>query len=229
MVKFIPSKPEMFLHIPSKPEIFLQRICEFTSLSIQAKPEASTFWLLLHGSLESSVKHFYKDIGYYVIDQTTNNDTWDIRKQTLGYIMFLKRKLSGEMKAKGCAEDRHHQEYNHEVESSSHIVPSYSLVGSCITNAMDYNFNYKPRSVVGREDDCTANKWRWFDIQVHATLLWIWVISRALADYTSMGGIIGGILDNVQAPYVSANNSNRTITSYFPTLMVVHPGYNDCL
>ena len=99
----------MFLQrIPSKPEIFLQRIREFTILSIQAKPETSTFWLLLHGLLQSSVIHFYKYIGYCVIDRTANNDTWDIRKQTLGYNMFLKRKQSGKMKAKGCAKGRPH-------------------------------------------------------------------------------------------------------------------------
>ena len=133
------------------------------------------------------------------------------------------------MKAKGCAEGRSYQEYNHKVESNSHIVSSYALVGSCLTNAMDYNFNYKLRSVVGREDDFTANKWTWFDIQVRATLLWIWMRSQALVDYTNMGRIIDGILDNVQALYVSANNSNKTITSYFHTSMVIHIGSNDHL
>ena len=77
-------------HISSKLEICLQRIRESTIYSIQTKPEISTFWLLLHESIQTSVLHFYKNIGYYVIDQTINNTTWDIRKQTLGYIIFVK-------------------------------------------------------------------------------------------------------------------------------------------
>ena len=34
------------------------------------------------------------------------NLTWDIRKQALGYLMFLKRKRSGKMKGRGCADGR---------------------------------------------------------------------------------------------------------------------------
>ena len=193
----------MVKSIPSKPKILLQRISKFMILSIQAKPETSTFWLLLHESIQSSVTHFYKYIGYYVINRTTNNDTWDIQKQTIGYILFLKRKQSGKMKAKRCAKEHHHRKYNYKVESSSHIIPSYALVGSSLTNTMDYNLYYKLMSVIGREHDFTANKWKCFDIQVRATLLWTWMISRALVDYTDMGRIVSGILDNVQAPYVS--------------------------
>ena len=37
---------------------------------------------------------------------SSNNLTWDFRKQALGYIMFLKRKLSGKKKARGCANGR---------------------------------------------------------------------------------------------------------------------------
>ena len=55
------------------------------------------------------------------------------------------------------------------------------------------------------------------------------MIPRALVDYTNMGRIIGRILDEVQAPYVSAKNSIGTITSYVHTSMVVHPGSNDHL
>ena len=125
----------------------------------------------------------------------------------------MKSKQSRKMRVKGCAEGHHHRECNHKVELSLHIIPSYALMGSCLMNVMDYNFNYKLRSVVGREDDFTANKWTWFDIQVCASLMWIWMISQALIDYTNMGRIIGGLLDNVQALYVSASNNNGTITS----------------
>ena len=106
-----------------------------------------------------------------MINQTTNNNTWDIRKQTLGHIMFLNKKRSGKMKAKGCTKGCHHRECNHKVESSSLMVPSYALLGSCLTNTMDYNFNYKLWSVIGRADDFTANKWMWYYIPVRAKLL----------------------------------------------------------
>ena len=61
------------------------------------------------------------------------------------------------MKVKGCVEDRYGQEYNHGVESSSHIILSHAHVSSCVTNVMDSN--YKLTSVIGQEDDFTANKW----------------------------------------------------------------------
>ena len=208
--------------VPSKPEFFLQHICEFTICSIQAKPETFMLWLLLHASVQTSVLLFYKYIGYYMIDQTTNNTT-------LGYIMLLKRKWKREVKGNWCAKGRPHRECNNEVESSSLIVSPYVVMGSCLMNVMDYNFNYKLRSVVGWEDDFTANKWMWLDLQVRATLLWTWVISQALVDYTDMGRTIGRLLDDVQEPYVSANNSDGTITSYSHTSMVVHPGSNDHL
>ena len=89
-------------------------------------------------------------------------------------------------------------------------------------NALDYN--HKLRSVIGREDDFTANKWKWFDTQVRNTFLWSWMISRALVDYTDMGRIIGCILDDLHAPYVSMNGSIGSITPYFHTSMVVHQG-----
>ena len=117
--------------------------------------------------------------------------------------------------------------YNQDVESSSHIVVSYAQVGSYVTNAIDYN--YKLRSMIEQEHNFTANKWTWFDTQVCVTFLWSWVISRALVDYTDMGRFIGCILEDVQAPYVSMNNSIKTITLYFHTSMVVHPESNDHL
>ena len=81
--------------------------------------------------------------------------------------------------------------------------------------------------MVWQEDDFIANKRTWFDTQVRVTFLWSWIMSRALVDYTDIGRIIGCILDDVQAPYVSMNDSVRNIISYFHTSMVVHPGSYD--
>ena len=45
------------------------------------------------------------------IDMLSSKDlTWDIRKQALGYLMFLKRKRSGKMKGRGCANGRTQRE-----------------------------------------------------------------------------------------------------------------------
>ena len=63
--------------------------------------------------------------------------TWDIRKQALGYLMFLKRKRSGKMKGRGCADGRPQQEYITKKESSSPTVSLYALMGSCVMDASD--------------------------------------------------------------------------------------------
>ena len=90
-----------------------------------------------------------------------------------------------------------------------------------------YNFLYKLRSVRGREDYFTANKWTWFDIQKCTTLLWTWVVTWALIDYTATRRIIGCLIDTVQTPYISVTNSNRNIISYIHISLVVHPGSNN--
>ena len=55
------------------------------------------------------------------------------------------------------------------------------------------------------------------------------MISWVLVDYTDMGRIIGCILDNVYVLSVSIKDSIGSITSYFHTSMVVHPGSDDHL
>ena len=90
-----------------------------------------------------------------------------------------------------------------------------------------YNFFYKVRSVFGREDDFTAKKWTWFDTQVCTTLLWPWVVSRALVDCTEIGRIISCLIDTVQTPSASGTDSNGTITSYVHTSLSVYPETNN--
>ena len=62
---------------------------------------------------------------------------WGIRKQTLGYLMFLKRKQIRKMKGRGCANGRPQQEYITKEESSSPTVSLYTLMGSYVINALD--------------------------------------------------------------------------------------------
>ena len=51
--------------------------------------------------------------------------------------MFLKRKRSGKMKGKGCADGRPQREYITKEESSSPTVSLYALMGSCLMDAID--------------------------------------------------------------------------------------------
>ena len=51
--------------------------------------------------------------------------------------MFLKRKRSGKMKGRGCADGRPQQEYITKEESSSPTVSLYALMGSCVMDALD--------------------------------------------------------------------------------------------
>ena len=76
-----------------------------------------------------------------------------------------------------------------------------------------YNFLDKLRSESGQEDDFTANKWTWFDIQICITFLLSRVISQTLLDFTKIGRVIGYLIDTVQPPSVSGIDSNGTLTS----------------
>ena len=65
--------------------------------------------------------------------------------------MFLKKKQRVEVNIKGCAEGNikgcaegpYHRIFNHKVEPSSHLLPSCSLMGSCMVNTMECNYKLK--------------------------------------------------------------------------------------
>ena len=104
-----------------------------------------------------------------MIDHNYNIDTCGIRRQTVGYIMSLKRKGGAKLKAKGCAEGRYHRIFNNVLESSSDLLQTNTHECCCVLNATDYN--YKLRSVIGREDDSNVTKWTWFNKQVRDAFL----------------------------------------------------------
>ena len=76
------------------------------------------------------------------------------------------------------------------------------------------NYDYKLRSVVGREDDSTATKWIWFNKQVCVTFLCSWIISWALIDYINKGRAIGCILDKVYTLSVLIRGNIGSTTSF---------------
>ena len=77
-------------------------------------------------------------LGRGCIDMLSWKDlTWNIRKQALGYLMFLKRKRSGKMKGRGCANGRPQRDYITKEESSLPTVSLYAFMGSCVMDALD--------------------------------------------------------------------------------------------
>jgi hypothetical protein len=63
-----------------------------------------------------------------------NKEVWST---ALSYLMFLKRKRKGDVKARGCADGRPQREYISKDESSSPTVSFYALMASCLMDAID--------------------------------------------------------------------------------------------
>jgi hypothetical protein len=61
----------------------------------------------------------------------------DIRYEALNYLMFLKRKRRGKIKARGCADGRPQREYISKDKSSSPTVSIYALITSCLMDAIE--------------------------------------------------------------------------------------------
>ena len=117
--------------------------------------------------------------------------------------------------------------FNNILKSSSDLVQTNIHKGCSVLKATDYN--YKLRSVIGREDDSKVMKWTWFDKQVCDTFLCSWMISRSLVDLSNIGRAIGRLLDVVYALSASTRESIESTTSFFHTSMVVNPGSDDHL
>ena len=94
-------------------------------------------------------------------------------------------------------------------------------------NTTDYN--YKLRSVIGREDNSKVTKWTWLDKQVRDTYLCSWMISQKLVDHTNMERAIGRIIHNIYALSVSMRDSIGSSTSFSHTSMILHPESDDHL
>ena len=63
--------------------------------------------------------------------------THDMMKMSLDYLMFLKRKRFGKIKARGCADGRPQREYITKLESSSPCVKTHALFLSCLVDAFE--------------------------------------------------------------------------------------------
>ena len=122
---------------------------------IQVEPETPKTWLRLCSTLHLYLKLFYKFVTYYMIDHNYNIDTWNIRKQVVGYIMSLKRKRGAKLKAKGCAEGRYHRIFDNMLNPGYDLLRSNTHKGCCVLNATDYNYKLRkslPKDLPRSED-----------------------------------------------------------------------------
>ena len=77
-------------------------------------------------------------IGKNVIDMLRPECvTWDIFQMSLAYLMFLKRKRNGLVKARGCADGRPQREYITKLESSAPTVKTHALFLNCLIDAVE--------------------------------------------------------------------------------------------
>jgi hypothetical protein len=77
-------------------------------------------------------------IGRNIIDMLPNNNiTSDIFRMSLGYLMFLKRKRCGKIKARGCADGRPQREYITKDRSSSPTVSNNALFATCLVDVIE--------------------------------------------------------------------------------------------
>jgi len=63
--------------------------------------------------------------------------THDERKKALRYLMFLKEKRDGTIKARGCADRRSQREYTTKAETSSPTVSLEAMMMSCAIDARE--------------------------------------------------------------------------------------------
>ena len=173
------------------------------------------------------MKYFYKLIAYYIIDYNHYNNINNIRRQVVGYIMSMKRKRRTKLKTWSPEQDKYHIMFNNVLPSDSDILCTNTHKGCCLLNANEYN--YKLRSVIGKEDVSKVTKWMWFNKQAHATLFCSWMISRKLVDSSNTGRAIGRLLNLAYAPLAGMRNSVGSTTSFLHTSMLVNSGSNDHL
>ena len=83
--------------------------------------------------------------------------------------------------------------------------------------------------MIRQEDESKVTKQTWFNKQVCDTFLSSWTLSRKLVDHSNIGRAIGSLLNMVYASSASMRDSIGSVTLFFHTSMVVHPGSDDHL
>ena len=96
-----------------------------------------------------------------MIDYNHSINSGNIRRQVVGYIMSLKRKRRIKLKAYSPGDNEYYLMFNNVLLSDSDLLRTNTHKGCCMLNATEYN--YKLRSVIGREDESKVTKWTWFN------------------------------------------------------------------
>jgi hypothetical protein len=88
---------------------------------------------------DATIKELYENlIGRDVIQMLQPQSvTYEMFQMSLSYLMFLKRKRCGKIKARGCADGRSQIEYITKDESSSPTVRTQALMCSCLIDAIE--------------------------------------------------------------------------------------------
>jgi hypothetical protein len=91
------------------------------------------------GGYKATIKELDTNlIGRNVIDMLSPEGiSRDIFQMSLGYLMFLKRKRCGKIKARGCADGRPQREYITKDQSSSPTVANNALFATCLVDAIE--------------------------------------------------------------------------------------------
>ena len=85
-----------------------------------------------------------------------SNNTCNIRRQVVAYIMSMKRKRRMKLKVCSPEEEKYHSMLNNMLPSISDLLRTNIHKGYCMLNANEYN--YKIRSVIGQEDEYEVTK-----------------------------------------------------------------------
>ena len=72
-----------------------------------------------------------------IVGRKASSLTPSQRKATLQYLMFLKEKWCGKVKARGCADGRKQQLYKTKEETSSPTMNAEALFITCIIDALE--------------------------------------------------------------------------------------------
>ena len=63
--------------------------------------------------------------------------SYEERKKALRYLMFIKEKRDGTIKARGCEDGRSHREYNYKTDTSSPTVLLEAMLLTCASDAKE--------------------------------------------------------------------------------------------
>ena len=72
-----------------------------------------------------------------IVPKHRNDLSTDDRRKALNYLMYLKQKRCGRIKARGCADGRKQRVYKGKDETSSPTVSTEALFLSCVIDAQE--------------------------------------------------------------------------------------------